>query len=304
MAKTHIVDLGGPVHYADHGGDGPPLVMIHGLGGSHLNWTDVAGSFIAEHRVYAPDLIGFGLTPLAGRKASISAQQDLVTRFLDEVAGEPVTLMGNSMGGLIAMLVAAEAGGRVERLVLVDPALPVVSSASISRSNLVRLGLPIVPFVGPAALRRYSESGSPEAQVDETLELLCAHPGNVGPETREPMAEMVRLRRTMEWAIPAFTQALRSITRVIMRRGSFLSETVHRIAAPALLIHGEADTVVAPEAARWLGEARPDWQLELLPDVGHIPMIEIPDRFVAVVQSWLKALAPRQHLGPECFEYP
>ena len=288
MAKTHIVDLGGPVHYADHGGDGSPLVMIHGLGGSHLNWEDVAGLFRPDHRVYAPDLIGFGLTPLAGRKASIRAQQRLVTRFIDDVVGAPITLIGNSMGGLIAMLVAAEVGGSVERLVLVNPALPVVSSASVSRSNLVRLGLPIVPFVGPAALRRYSESASAEEQVDETLELLCAHPDRVGPETRAQMAEMVTLRRTMKWAIPAFTQAIRSITRVLIRRRSFLSETVHRIAAPTLLIHGEADTVVAPDAARWIGEARPDWHLELLPDVGHIPMIEVPDRFVAAVESWLK----------------
>lgn len=289
MAKTHIVDLGGPVHYADHGGEGPPLVMIHGLGGSHLNWEKVAASFRADHRVYAPDLIGFGLTPLAGRKASIPAQQRLVTRFLDEVVRAPVKLMGNSMGGLIAMLVAAEAGGRVDRLVLVDPALPVVSSASVSRSNLVRLGLPILPFVGPAALRRYNDSASAGVQVAETLELLCAHPGRVGPETRAQMAEMVTLRRTMEWAIPAFTQAIRSITRVLIRRRRFLSETVHRIAAPTLLVHGEADTVVSADAARWIGEARADWHLELLPDVGHIPMIEVPDRFVSVVESWLKA---------------
>ncbi|MFQ5555076.1 MAG: alpha/beta fold hydrolase [Acidimicrobiia bacterium] len=288
-ATTHIVDLDGPVHYADHGGDGPPLVMVHGLGGSHLNWGLVAGSFQSAHRVYAPDMIGFGLTPLAGRKATMEAQRELLTRFIDEVAGAPVTLMGNSMGGLISMLTAAADPERIAILVLVDPALPLASPTDMTRTSLVRLGLPIVPFVGPAMLRRYNGSISPQEQVDQTLELLCSRPERVGPETRAEMAEMVRLRHTMEWAIPAFTQAMRSITRVLVRRSRFMSQTVHRIAAPTLLLHGEADSIVAPGAAHSVAEARPDWHLELLPDIGHIPMIETPDRFTAAVTPWLDA---------------
>jgi len=66
------VDLDGQVHYADFGGHGKPIVLIHGLGGSRLNWLAVAPGLAEDNRVYAIDLIGHGLTPRAGRKATLA----------------------------------------------------------------------------------------------------------------------------------------------------------------------------------------------------------------------------------------
>src|SRR6266704_1878725 len=122
--RSRTVDLGGPVHFADFGGAGPTMVLVHGLGGSHLNWAAVGSALAARARVLAPDLAGFGRTPLAGRAATVQANRRLLDRFLDAVGDGPAILVGNSMGGLIAMLEAARRPAKVAGLVLVGPAQP------------------------------------------------------------------------------------------------------------------------------------------------------------------------------------
>src|SRR5690348_12888685 len=108
--KSHTITIaGGPVHYVDYGGEGTPVVLVHGLGGSHLNWMCVGRELAAAppgYRVVAPDLVGFGRTPLAGRSSSIEAQVELLAAFIEKVAGGPCVLAGNSMGGLISVLTA------------------------------------------------------------------------------------------------------------------------------------------------------------------------------------------------------
>src|SRR5262249_58391081 len=116
-------DLDGPVHYLDFGGDGPPLVCVHGLGGSALNWTAVGAGLAAHHHVLALDLRGFGQTPL-GSATRLRDNVRLLDLFLRQVVGRPATLVGNSMGGLLSVWQAAEHPDTVCNLVLVDPALP------------------------------------------------------------------------------------------------------------------------------------------------------------------------------------
>src|SRR5262245_17939171 len=101
---SRFVDLGGQVHYADFGGkQGRTFVLVHGLGGSHLNWCLLAGRLREHGQVLAVDLAGFGLTNPDGRATTVPANTALLHRFLTEVVGEPVVLVGNSMGGLIAI---------------------------------------------------------------------------------------------------------------------------------------------------------------------------------------------------------
>src|SRR5674476_1535775 len=103
------VDLGVPVHYVDHGGpaNGPLLVMVHGLGGSLVNWAALAPLLTDTCRVMALDLVGFGLTQAGTYSTSVTSNQRMLQRFLREVAGSPAILVGNSMGGLIAILQAS-----------------------------------------------------------------------------------------------------------------------------------------------------------------------------------------------------
>ena len=93
----------------------------------------------------------------------------------------------------------------------------------------------------------------------------------------------------MDWANTAFTQCIRSIAALLVRRGRFARRVLHRVAAPTLLIHGNADAIVAPASARWAAGQRPDWTFQMLSGVGHIPMIEVPEAFVEIVITWLRA---------------
>ena len=86
------VDLGGLVHYVDHGGQGSPLVLLHGLGGSRLNWMAVAPLLARSHRVFALEYIGHGLTPLAGRKANLAGHRR-VAAVLTYLRDSPRTTM-------------------------------------------------------------------------------------------------------------------------------------------------------------------------------------------------------------------
>jgi pimeloyl-ACP methyl ester carboxylesterase len=129
--RGYVTDLGGPVHWIDFGGpsggpgpagrSAPPMVLVHGLGGSHLNWVAIAPALAAARRVLAVDLAGFGLTPAAGRSATVQSNARLLARFVRDIAGSPAVLVGNSMGGMISILHSRADPETVAGLVLVDP---------------------------------------------------------------------------------------------------------------------------------------------------------------------------------------
>src|SRR5689334_1604536 len=106
QGTSRTIDIGGPVHYVDFGGnpDGPTLVLVHGLGGSHLNWDLLAPLLTDSARVFALDLPGFGLSEPELRLATVQNNRRVLDRFIQEVAGVPVVLVGNSMGGMISIL--------------------------------------------------------------------------------------------------------------------------------------------------------------------------------------------------------
>ena len=281
-----IVDLEGPVHYADFGGDGPPLVLVHGLGGSHLNWISVAGAFTADYHVLAPDLAGFGLTPPGERGVTVTGNAELLADFIATVCDTPAVLVANSMGGLVSLIAASNNPGLVTRLILVNPALPIVSLRRIGAEALFMLGGPLIPLLGEYLMRGFSLTHTPEEQTTATLTLIAADPSRLSDEQRQSSVEMTRLRREMDWAIPSFVAADRSVAAKLLRRRRYRS-MLHRVAAPPLLIHGDADRLVDPASAEWAAQERPDWDFIMLEGVGHVPMMEVPDRFVAVVETWL-----------------
>src|SRR5438552_1292081 len=120
------VDAGGPVHYRQWDGPqaGPMFVCVHGLGGSHLNWALVAPGLARHGPVLALDLAGFGLTPPDGRGTDVGSNRHLLDGFIHAVAEGPVVLVGNSMGGQVSLMQAAQAPQTVDSLVLVDAAFP------------------------------------------------------------------------------------------------------------------------------------------------------------------------------------
>jgi len=102
--ESLTVDIDGPVHYADYGGSGPPLLLIHGLAGSYLNWMAVGDRLAINHRVRTLALRGFGLTPPGrGQRPTLEANQALIQGFLEQVAGGPAILAGNPLGGRLSL---------------------------------------------------------------------------------------------------------------------------------------------------------------------------------------------------------
>jgi pimeloyl-ACP methyl ester carboxylesterase len=289
--RSRTIDLDGPVHYADFGGDGATMVLVHGLGGAYVNWLGVGAALAERARVLAPDLAGFGRTPLAGRSATVRANRALLARFVDAVAGEPVILVGNSMGGLISMIEAAERPHMVRGLVLVGPAQPLARGGvdALVTAAFAAYGLPLV---GGALLRARAALQTPRRTVLTTLRLCCVDPERIAPEVVEAHVALARERlEHMPWANRAFLQAARSVILEITRRTS-VQRTVRRIAAPTLLIQGTADRLVRLAASRGLAASRPDWTFEVFDGVGHVPQMEASERFVDTVRRWMDAHVP------------
>jgi pimeloyl-ACP methyl ester carboxylesterase len=98
---------------------------------------------------------------------------------------------------------------------------------------------------------------------------------------------MARERASMPWADTAFLKAARSVLAVLARRRRYLG-IIRAVAVPTLLIQGAADRLVPLASARMVAQLRPDWGFEVLPDVGHVPQLEVCDRFADVVCRWLE----------------
>jgi len=287
------VDLGVPVHYVDHGGpaDGPLLVLVHGLGGSLVNWAAIAPLLTRTCRVLAMDLIGFGHTQAGTHLTSIDANQRMVQRFLSEVAGGPVILVGNSMGGVITILQAARHPESVTGLVLIDPALPVRLGSQPDPLVAASFGMYAVPRLGSAMLRARRRVRSPEQLARDVLRLCCVDYTRVPADVLEQHLEVARARRGSPDVDEHFLGAARSLMTMLARRSSYLA-TMRSIQSPVLLLHGEKDRLVSVEAARAAAAANPTWRFEVVEDVGHVPQLEVPGWTAGRILDWLAADVP------------
>lgn len=308
-----VGDLAGPVHWVDFGGpdrhttqddatqedmqeDGPhgvPVVLVHGLGGSHLNWVGLAPELSRRHRVYAVDLAGFGLTPGTARTASVQANADLVVRFIKDVVAAPVVLVGNSMGGMVSILVAAAHPELVAGLVLLDPSLPVARQRP---DLLVSVGfiLYATPFVGKRVVALRLRRTSDRQRVQGLVDLCFADPRRAHPDVVEAGIVLAGHRRGAPGQEEAFLGAARSLMRVLANPRRYHS-LIHGIRCPVLLVHGERDRLVSVAGARAVSARNPGWEAHFLPGVGHTPQLEVPDQVLTRLIPWLEThdFAPR-----------
>jgi pimeloyl-ACP methyl ester carboxylesterase len=283
--RHKTADLDGPVHYIEFGATGPPLLMVHGLGGNALNWMAVGPEIEHSYHAFAVDLAGFGQTPLFRRSAAVGANADLVHAFIEQVIGEPVAIMGNSMGGHIAILEAASHPDWVSALILVDPAIP---SIHVRRPVPAMLGVMAalsVPGLAQNLLEWRVRELGPERLVQQALALVCANPSRIAREVVDAHVRLTREREQLgRQNGRAFLQASRSIS-LRMADPRFWSR-VAKVEAPTLVVHGSLDRVIPLTAAKELARRRPDWALEILEGVGHVPMMESPDEFMVALKSW------------------
>ncbi|MCZ4123696.1 alpha/beta fold hydrolase [Streptomyces sp. H39-S7] len=290
---SRFADLGGRVHWADFGGppDAPRVVLVHGLGGSHLNWCLLAPLLAPRLRVTAVDLAGFGLTDPAGRGTTVRDNAALLDRFLREVIGEPAVLVGNSMGGMIAILQAAAAPETTSGLVLLDPALPMPFGARPDPLVLSTFLLYSVPVVGEQLFARARASGTARQQVRRLLALVCADPSAVPEELVGASVELVEHRAGVPGLDAAFLAAARSLVRVNARRNTYWS-AMRSLRMPVYLMSGERDRLVPVRAARAAAARHPGWRFETFPGVGHVPQLEIPGVIAGRLLDWLDDVLP------------
>jgi pimeloyl-ACP methyl ester carboxylesterase len=283
----HLADFGGPVHWIDFGGpaDGSPIVLVHGLGGSHLNWVRVGPALAERGRVYALDLPGFGLSTSGRRTASVQANAAILTRFVQEIAGAPAVLVGNSMGGMVSLLATDTRPESVAGLVLVDPSLPVPRHKPDLQVTSQFL-LYAVPFVGQRYMTFTRNRMSDRQLVERVVNLCFADPSKASGEVLDAATALVALRRTMPAQDAAFLQAARSLMGLLTRPKHYQA-LMNRIAAPVLLIHGDRDRLVPVAAAHTALVGNPGWESAILPGVGHTPQLETPDLVLEHVTSWL-----------------
>jgi pimeloyl-ACP methyl ester carboxylesterase len=303
---AQTVDLDGPVHYVEFGGIGPRLVLVHGLGGSHLNWCLLAPRLVAEVRVLAVDLVGFGRTHPEGRAATVETAAVMLDRFVREVAGAPAILVGNSMGAMASVMEAVASPDAVAGLVLIDPVLPLVRGARLDRLVATTFLLYAIPGIGERYLARRRAAVAPRELVRQVLDLCCVDPTRVPQELVAASVALAEERVAVPGQDAAFLSAARSLLRVSARRERYWA-VMRAVRSPVLLMHGEKDRLVSVHSAREAAARNPDWRFEVLSDVGHVPQLEVPDAVADLILDWLGAegaIAARRAAEPAAGSRP
>jgi pimeloyl-ACP methyl ester carboxylesterase len=300
LPPSRWVDVGGPVHYREWEGpaSGPTFICVHGLGGSHLNWAGVAPMLARRGRVLALDLAGFGLTPPRDRGTSVGANWRLLQGFVSSLAPSPVVLVGNSMGGMLSLIQAAHSPETVRSLVLVDAAFP--RARAVRGQPSPRVAAVFALYNGGKVAERFVEERvrrlGPEGLVRETFRVCAADPSSIDPILREAHVEMARQRMDFEYAAQAFLSAARSIFRSQVFPSKYRA-LVQSVGVPALVLHGARDQLIPQASAREAAAGHPDWKLVVFEDLGHIPQMEAPQRWLAEVTGWLDQGEPGRAIG-------
>jgi len=268
----HRVQLpGAEVNYAEIG-EGEPILFVHGLAGCWQNWLENLPHFGRTHRAIALDLPGFGESPMPSWQIDMPAYGRLIHDFCEKLGiDRAAALVGNSMGGFVSTEAVIERPSRFDKLVLVSAAG--ISFAEAEGRHLeagLRLFEASLPFMaGPRRAWLHRPRGRQLA-----FGRVFRYPNRVRPEL---------LREQIEPGLqsPGFGDAIRAI-------GGY--DTRHRlteIEIPTLVVWGLNDQVVPVEAALGYHRLIPESRVELFERTGHVPQMERPERFNALLDDFL-----------------
>jgi len=260
----------------------PPVLFVHGLGGSTVNW-ELVGQRLADRlgtRVDALDLPGFGRTRLGHGRATVGANGHVVAEFLAREG--PAIVVGNSMGGAISIGVAARHPELVPALVLVDPALPRRGRGSLR---------PVVAMPSAFGAFLWATRGrrpTPALLGDAIMHMVFHDPDSLDAATLDRLALLVAERGAYDERRRAFLDATRSLL-AHTANPTGLWRDMRDIEAPVLVIQGQEDRLVPVSIIREAVRRRATWHLEVFEDCGHVPQLECPEKFVDVVARWAGA---------------
>lgn len=275
------VEVGGsPTRYLT-AGEGPPLVLLHGVGTSATEWNRAIPRLARGRSVYAPDLLEPGRGDGSRGYWPVSLA-NFVADFMDALAIERASVVGNSLGGLVAMRFALSRPSRVDALVLSD-------SGGLGRDVTPALASTTIPGLGEAAA---SWAKTPAGAVQRALgraALLFALPTSA---PRDWLAEQYRLGVSPGFMETALVSLRGNVNPFGQREDQVMLDELPRLEMPTLVVWGALDRVVPPRHAHEAVARLRYGSLEILPGCGHLPHVECPDRFAEVLNRFLDGQRP------------
>ena len=265
--EPRTIDAGGVQTSYLEAGAGEPVVMLHGSGpgvSAMANWQHNIGTLSQRFRVLAPDIVGFGTTQRPDDVVySLRTWTDQIWAFLDAHGIEKTAIVGNSLGGRIALQMATDCPDRITKMVLMGAP-----------------GVGMTLTVGLAALRAYEPSH--DAMRDLLRNYFAVDPAMITDE-------LVAIRYEASIADGAY-EAYRAMFLDPRHAGSELGITedeVRAIATPTLLVHGREDKVVPVQVSVTMLGLLPNADLHVFSSCGHWTQIERADEFSALVSDYL-----------------
>lgn|GEM_PF-198761 len=260
----------------------PPVVLVHGLGATSASFLPTLWDLSRDHHVLAVDLPGFGETDKPVRPLHAMYYARWMSGFLDAVAVDRAHIVGNSMGGRVALEMGLRAPERVDRLALLAPSLAWRRYRFGAR--LVRLLRPEIGALPLPMLHRLAV---------EVLRSLFAHPQRVAEAAMQAAAdEFVRVFRTPRGRV-AFFHAAREIYLEDPHGTRGFWDRLPSLSRPALFLFGDKDWLVPRTFLRHVRRALPDAECEVFHECGHVPQFELPERTHARIRSFFGGVTVR-----------
>ncbi len=262
-------------------GEGPTILLIHGIAGSSTTWRAVMPALAEHYTVIAPDLLGHGQSAKPRGDYSLGAYASGIRDLLAVLGKERVTLVGHSLGGGVAMQFAYQFPERAQRLVL-------VASGGLGKEVsllLKAVTLPGAEYVLPLLLHR---------RIQEVTEWPGVVARRVGWRPSDTMDEVWRSYTSLtdRHGQMAFIHTVRSVIDVAGQRVSAHDRLYLAEAVPTLIVWGDCDRVIPVAHAYRGAEAMPGARLEILEGAGHFLPWRDADRFLAVLEDFLKTTTP------------
>jgi pimeloyl-ACP methyl ester carboxylesterase len=262
-------------------GSGPALLLLHGLGCDHTTWAPVIDSLARRYTVIAPDLLGHGESDKPRADYSVGGYANGMRDLLTVLGIDRVSVVGHSFGGGVAMQFAYQFPERTERLILVGsgglgpevtPAIRAITTPGFHQA-MGLLTLPGVRHVGTAGMRALAATGV-RATRDLT-ELADIYDSFKDPRTRAAIRHVVRA--VVDWRGQIVTMADRA----------YLTE-----AMPMCVVWGRNDQVIPVRHAGNAAALAPSARVEIIPNAGHFPHKDHPQRFVKIVNDFIRSTEP------------
>jgi pimeloyl-ACP methyl ester carboxylesterase len=276
--ETAIVH-GRSLHYLE-AGSGPVLLLVHGMAGNAENWREVIEPLAREHTVIAPDLPGHGSSEPGGGDYSLGALAAVLRDLLLTLGHERATVVGHSLGGGIAMQFSYQFPEMVERLVL-------VSSGGLGPEVSALLRAAALP----GADRFIAATAGVGSRVGSTV---ARGLGAVGLRPNADVTEVARGYASLDDPArrAAFLATLRSVVGTRGQRVAASDRLYLAEAVPVLIVWGARDPIIPVSHAEDAHAAIPGSRLEIFDQVGHLPQLEAPTRFVTVLDRFLTETEP------------